>query len=111
MAFNLICIFQFLFKRTPISLNFSLCIIKTPNVNMIYFALIKIRFNIFMCYLLSAYFLDFMQKYFINCNVNNSIIFLLSVKNFIVYGIMPVVLSRPSFIILRTKVSQDLPFV
>ena len=78
---------------------------------MIEFALIKIWFNIFMCFLLSTYFLVFLQEDFINCTVKNSFIFLLTVKCHLVFDIVPMVLSRPTFSIIRTKVSQDLAFI
>ena len=42
---------------------------------------------------------------------NNSIVLFMPVNFIYVFGIMPAVLSRPNFIILRTKVSQDLAFV
>ena len=46
------------------------------------------RFNIFMFFLPSTYFLVFLQEDFINCNVNNSIIFLLPNK-FLFLGSCP----------------------
>ena len=42
---------------------------------------------------------------------NNSIVLFMPVNFIYVFGIMPAVLSRPNFSILRTKVSQDPAFV
>ena len=53
----------------------------------------------------------FMQENLTNWNINNIIIILLSVKFIYWYVIVPVVLSRPNFSILRIKVSQDLAFI
>ena len=78
---------------------------------MIDFDIIKIRFNIFMCSILGTYFLVFMKEDFINCNVNNSIILLLNVRFLSFYGIVTVVLSMPTFIMIITKVFQDLAFI
>ena len=78
---------------------------------MIDFDIIKIRFNIFMCSILGTYFLVFMKEDFINCNVNNSIILLLNVRFLSFYGIVTVVLIMPTFIMIITKVFQDLAFI
>ena len=78
---------------------------------MIQFLPIKNRLNIFICLFLSTYFLVFMKEDFIHFTVNNSIIPLIYVKFISVCMNLPTVLSRPTFIILITKVSQDLAFV
>ena len=87
------------------------CVIKTHIVDMIDFDLIKIRFNIFVCSILSTYFLVFFQEDFINYTVNNSIILLIPIKFISWCGIVTAVLSRPTFIILGTNFSQDLSFI
>ena len=111
MFFNLICIFKLEFKHTLMSFRFFFFVINTHIVNLIDFSFIKIRFNIFVCFLLSTYFLVFMKDDFIHCTVNNSIILFLYVKFISWFSIVPVVLSRCTFNILRTKVSQDLAFI
>ena len=78
---------------------------------MIKFVLMKIRLNIFRCFVCSTYFLIFMQQDFILCTINNSILLLLSVKFLSWYGIVPTVLVRSDFNIIRTKCSQDLLFI
>ena len=65
----------------------------------------------FRCFLRSIYFLILMKEYFIHYTINNIIIILLSVKFISWYGIVPAVLSRSDFNILRTKVSQELSFI
>ena len=52
--------------------------------------------------------LIFMQEYLIHCAVNNIIIFLLLVRIIFCYGILPPVIMRYNFNVLRTKVSHDL---
>ena len=108
---NLICIFKFTFKRTLMSFKFFFCVFKKHIVDLIHFILIKTRFNIFMWSSIITYFLVLIQEYLINCTVNNSIIIFLNVKFISVCVIMPAVLSRPNFTIIRTKVSQDLEFI
>ena len=56
-------------------------------------------------------FIIFLHEDFIHCMINNSIFIFLSVKFIYVCGIVPAVLNRPNFNILRTKVSQDLAFI
>ena len=87
------------------------CIFKTHIIDLIQLVLIKIRFNVLMWSLLSTYFLVLLQEYFINCTVNDIIILLLSVKFPPVYDIVPVELSSPIFIILKTNVYKDLAFI
>ena len=111
LDFNLIFIFKFALKCTLTSFKFLFCVFKNHIVDMIQLVLIKIRFNIFMWSLFSTYFLVFLQEYFINCNVNNIIILLVPVKYISVCRIVPTVLSRPTFRILRTKVSQEHAFI
>ena len=107
MAFNLICIFKFAFKRMLTSFTFLFCVFKTHNVDLIQLVLIKIRFNIFMCSLLSTYFLIFLQEYFINCTVNDIIFLLLPVKFISVCGIVPAVFSRPTLMYGNDKNSTS----
>ena len=111
LDFDLMCIFQFVFKRTLTSLKFFFCLFKAHIFDLIHFVLIKIRFNIFMWSFLITYFLVFLQEDFIHWNVNNSIIILLPVKYIYVCGIVLVVLIRNDFSILITKVSQGLAFI
>ena len=86
-------------------------VFKTHIVDLINFTLIKIRFNVFMCFLLSTCFIIFMQDDFIHCNVNNSIILLMPGKFLSWYGIGPFFLIRSTFTTLRKKFSQDLAFI
>ena len=57
IIFNPICIFKFSFKLTLTSFKFFYCVFKTRIVYLIYFIIIKFRLNIFMCFLISTYFL------------------------------------------------------
>ena len=100
------CIFKFAFKRMITSFNLLFCVIKTHIVDLIEFVLINIRLNIFICFLLITYVLIFTQENSTHCTVNNSIILLLPVKLFRWYDIVPGVLGRYNFNILRTKSSQ-----
>ena len=58
---NLIYIFEFELKHSLTSFNIFFFVIKTHIINLIYIILIKIRFNIFMCFLFSTYFIIFLQ--------------------------------------------------
>ena len=64
-----------------------------------------------MWFLFSTYFIIFLQDDLIHCMVNNRIFILLYVKFISVCGIVPTVLSRPTFSILRNKISQDPSFI
>ena len=81
------------------------------TVNPMKFVLIKIRLNIFRCFLCSTHFLILIQQDFIHCSIDNIMIILLSIKLISCYGIMPTVLLRSSISIIITKVSQDLTFI
>ena len=61
-----------------------------------------------MCLLFSTYFIILLQEGFIHCMINNGVVIFLYVKFLYVFKILPVVPSRPTFIILKTKVSQDI---
>ena len=111
MDINLISIFKFVFKCALTSFNLFFCVFKTYIVVLIQLVIIKIRFNIFMCSLLTTYFSDFMHEYFINCIVNNIIILLLPVKFLSIWRIVPPVRSMPTFSIIRTKFSRDLTLI
>ena len=89
------------------SFNFFFFVFKTHNVDLIQIVLIKIRFNILVCSLLSTYFFIFLQEYLINCTVTDSIILLLPVKFISVCGIMPAVFSRPTLIHRNDKNSTS----
>ena len=86
--------------------NFSFVSLRLILSNMIDFALIKIRFNVSMCSLLSTYLLVFLGEVFIHFSVNNRIILFPSVKFISWCGIIPAVLSRYTFNVLR---NQSLP--
>ena len=58
-----------------------------------------------------AYFIIFLQDNFIHCMINNIIFLFLSVKFIHFRSIMPAVLSRTDFIMLKTKVPQDFAFI
>ena len=105
------CIFLSELKRTITSFNIFFSVFNTNNVNLIEFTFIGIILNMFRWFLLSTYFLIFMQQDFIYCTVNNGIIILLPVQFISWYGIVPAVLSRSNFNIIRTKVSQDLALI
>ena len=92
-------------------MKFFFRVFKTNIVNLIKLVLIKTRLKNFSCFLQSTYYFILVQKYFIHCTTNNSIIILLPVKFISCYGIAPVALSRSYFDILRSKVSQDLAFI
>ena len=64
-----------------------------------------------MFFLFSTNFIIFLQEYFIQCMVLNSTFLLLPVKFLSVCRIVPVVLSRPTCIILKTKFSQDISLI
>ena len=66
IIFNPICIFKFAFKHTLMSLNFFSCVVKDHIVELIDFILVKIRFNVFMCFVLSTIFFTFVQEDFIH---------------------------------------------
>ena len=103
LDFNIIWIFEFPFKHTLTSFCLFFIIIKTHTINLIQLVLIKTRFNDFMCFLFSNYFLTSLQEYFINRTVKNIIILFLPAKFISVFGIATAVLIRPDFIILRKK--------
>ena len=103
--------FKVAFNCTPTPFKFFFCVVKTHIVDLIEFAIVDLRFNIFICSLLRTYFLVFLQEYFIHCTVNNSIIIFLPVKFLSWYGIVSTVLGRSTLNILRTKVSKDLVFI
>ena len=73
--------------------------------------LIKIRLNIFRCFLLSTYYFILMHQDFIHWTANNIIILLIPVKFISWYRIFPVVLSMYDFNIIRTKVSHELELI
>ena len=64
-----------------------------------------------MWLLFSTYFIIFLQEYSLCCLFNNSIVLLMSIKLPYVCRIFPAVLSRYTFRIIITKVSQDLAFI
>ena len=111
LYFNNIFILKFAFKLTLKSFKFFFCIINTHIIDLIHLVLIKIRFNIFIWFPPNTYFSVSLHEYIINCTVNKRIILLMTVKFISVCGIVSVVLSRPTFNILRTKVSQDLALI
>ena len=78
---------------------------------MVYIILIDLKFNICMCFLFSTYYIILLQYDYILCMVNDIIFLLLTVKFPFVCGIVPTVLSRPNFSMLRNKVYQYLAFV
>ena len=108
---NLIYIFEFELKHSLTSFNIFFFVIKTHIINLIYIVLIKIRLNIFMCFLFSTYFIIFLQEKWIHCFFNNSIVLFLPVKYISVLRIVSAVIIMPNFSILRDKVSQDLVFI
>ena len=55
--FSIIFILEFAFKRTLTSFNILFLVIKTHIVNLVQIVLVKIRFNIFMCFFFSTYFI------------------------------------------------------
>ena len=111
LDFNNIFVLKFAFKLKLKSLKFFFCIIKNHIIDLIHLVIIKIRFNIFIWFPPNTYFSVSLQEYIINCNVNKRIILLMTVKFISVFGIVPAVLSRPTFSIFRTKVSQDLALI
>ena len=104
LVFDIIRVFKFSFKHTLTPFCLLFIVIKNHTVNMIYIILIELRFNIFMCFSFRTYFIIFLKEDFIHCTIDNIIILLLSGKLFSSCRIMPAVLSRPSFRIIRTKV-------
>ena len=80
LDFNLICIFKLTFKRRLTSFKFLFCVFKTHIFNLIQIVLVKIRFNISMCFIFITDFLVFPQDYSINRIIKSSIILLLLVK-------------------------------
>ena len=88
--------------------KFLFCVIKTHIIDLIQLVLIKIRFNIFRCFLLGTYFLVLLQEDFINCAVNNIVILLLPVKFISVYGIVPAVLVGLILAYLEPKYPRTL---
>ena len=111
LIFNPICIFMFTFKRTLMPFKFFFGVFKTHIVNMIKSVLIKIRLNVFRCFLCNTYILIFMQEDFIHRTIKDNIILLLPVKFIYWYGIVTAFLSRYYFNILITKVSQYLALI
>ena len=99
--------FRVRIKTHAYAVQFLFLVINTHIVDLIQLVHIKIRFNIFILFLFSTYFIIFLQEDFINYTLNNSIIPLLTVKFLPDCRIVPAVLSRPAFSVLRTKVSQD----
>ena len=80
-------------------------------INIIYIVLTDFRINVFMLFSYSSYSIILIHDDLINCIINNIIVLFLSVNFIFSWGVMPVVLSRPTFRIPRTKVSQDLTFI
>ena len=111
LDWNLICIFDFAFKRTLTPFCIFFLVIKTYIVNLIQIILIYIRLNIFMCFIFSTYFIIFVQKDFIHCMINDSIFLLLYVKFISGRGIVLVVLGRDAFRVLRTILPQYLALI
>ena len=109
--FNLICIFEFAFKHMLTPFYILFLVLKTRIVNLINVVTIIIRFNIFMCFLFCAYFNIFLQEDFIHFLFNNSIVILLPVNFFNACRVVPTVIIRPNFGIIRTKVSQELALI
>ena len=108
---NSTCILKFSFKLTLTSFKFFFIVFNTYIVNMIKLVLIKIRLNIFRCFLHSTYSFIFMKQDFIHFTIKNIIIILLPVKFISWYRIMPVSLSRYDFNVIRTKFSQYLALI
>ena len=79
--------------------------------NKSYIIIVDFIINVFMCFNISTYFIILLYNYIIHCMINNIIILLLSVKFIFSCGFMNAVLNRLAFLILRTKVSQDLTFI
>ena len=102
---------MFAFKYMLIPIKFFFCVFKTHIADLIQLVIIKGIFNCCICFILSAYFLVFLQYYFINCTINDRIIILLPGKYISFCSIVPTFLSRNTFKILRTKVSLDLAFI
>ena len=103
--------FLVLFKRTLLSSEFSFFVFKNHIINIIQIVIIKLRFNNFLCFFPILHFIIFLKNDLINWNVNNRIIILLPVKFIYVCSLVTTVLSRPTFRIIRTKVSQDFAFI
>ena len=89
LAFSFICILNFALKLTLTSQKVFFCVFKTYIINMIQLVLIKIRFNIIMCFLIITYCLVFLQADIINCTVKNIIICLRTVKFLLFAGLCP----------------------
>ena len=111
LDFNIICIFDFAFNRTVTSFCLLFFFIKTHILNIIYIVLIDFRINVLLCFSFSTYFIILLKDYLIHCMINKIIVLFLSVKFIYICGIIPTVLSRNSFRILISKVSQDLALI
>ena len=111
LDFNLIFFFEFKFKCTLMPFNILFYFHKTHIINLIQIFIIKIRSNIFMCFLFSTYYNILLQENFIHGLFKNSIVLFLAVKFISICGILPMVLCMPTISMLITKVSQDLVFI
>ena len=109
LALNIIFIFEFAFKFPPVLFFLLFIFIDTHIFNLVHIFLIKFKFSISMYFLFITNF--FLQEEFIHIMVNNRIVILPPVKLPSVCRIVPVILSRPIFIILRTKFSQDIVLI
>ena len=111
LDFNFIYIFHLFFKRSPTSFCIFFLIINNNIVNMIYIILIYLRLN-FSCASASSLTLIFYHRGISFTEwLTISLYFFLGVKFISSFRIVPVVLIRPAFRILRTKVTQDLELI
>ena len=97
LDFNIICIFEFAFKRMIASFCILFIVIKTQIINLILIILIDLISNIFICFSFITYFIIFLEVDFVHCLFNHKIALVLSVKFISGRVIMPAVISRYSF--------------